>query len=80
MTNDLFAQMKKNTLKADNQLKISDCIKMWNPEGRGVRVMFVGNSMTLHGVNEDIGWSGEYGMAASCEDNDYVHILMSKIK
>lgn len=45
-----------------------------------LRILFVGNSITWHPVKEEIGWLNEWGMAASCEDNDYVHIVMKKIK
>ena len=41
--------------------------------------MFVGNSMTLHGIAPKIGWLGEWGMAASAKSRDYVHILMDRI-
>ena len=43
------------------------------------RILFVGNSITWHPVKEEIGWLNEWGMAASSEDNDYVHLLMKKI-
>ncbi len=39
------------------------------------KVLFVGNSVTKHGVKEDIGWLRDCGMAASCAESDYVHIV-----
>ena len=39
------------------------------------RVLFLGNSITKHGPKADIDWSGNWGMAASAESNDYVHLV-----
>ena len=39
------------------------------------RVLFLGNSITKHGPKEDIGWTGNWGMAASSEERDYVHLV-----
>lgn len=45
-----------------------------------MRILFIGNSITWHPVKEEIGWMHEWGMAASSEENDYVHILMRKVR
>lgn len=46
---------------------------------RANRVLFLGNSITLHGPKSDIGWSGNWGMAASARDRDYVHLVLKAI-
>ena len=43
------------------------------------RVLFLGNSITLHGPKADIGWTGNWGMAASEEGKDFVHLLSADI-
>lgn len=39
------------------------------------KVLFLGNSITKHGPKKDIDWSGNWGMAATSEANDYVHLV-----
>lgn len=74
-----FSQMDKNTVSAVGQLKPDGCIRFENADGKGTRIMFVGNSITLHGINAKIGWYHDFGMAASEKGKDYAHILMRKI-
>jgi len=45
------------------------------------RILFVGNSITRHGkAPEPYKWNHVSGMAASCEANDYVHLLVASIQ
>ena len=74
-----YSQMYKNTVDSKSQLKKTEMVKFDRPEGNGIRVTFVGNSITLHGVKPDIGWNNAWGMAASAKEKDYVHVLESAI-
>ncbi len=77
---DKYSQIKKNTVSSENQLRVSETVFVDNPEGKGKRVMFVGNSITLHGPNESLGWHNFCGMAASSLDKDYVNLLKKKVR
>lgn len=46
---------------------------------RADKVLFLGNSITLHGPAPKIGWDCNWGMAASSREKDYVHLLLSRI-
>jgi len=44
------------------------------------RIIFIGDSITEHSPSvEKLGWHGNYGMAASSIENDYVHLFVSRL-
>ncbi|MEI8383719.1 MAG: SGNH/GDSL hydrolase family protein [Planctomycetota bacterium] len=43
------------------------------------RVLFLGNSITKHGPAPAIGWTEDWGMAASAREKDYVQLLTSHL-
>lgn len=68
---------KLNTVEGENQ--VSEYVKFDGKIGGTPRIMFLGNSITWHGPKADIGWYGDWGMAASSKEKDYVHIIMREI-
>ena len=68
----------KNTVDGKNQL--SQHVYLYGDAEKGSpRIMIMGNSITRHGYLPSIGWYGDWGMAASCEEKDYAHLLMARV-
>lgn len=74
-------EIEKNTVEAVCQLQGEGPV-FFIPGGArpGLKVLFAGNSITLHAPKADIGWDGMHGMAASAPEKDYVHLCMWKIR
>ena len=68
---------EKNTVAADGQ--VYDLVRIVD-KGSDINVLFVGNSITRHAPKREIGWLHDWGMAASCEENDYVHVTVRLIE
>lgn len=63
---------KLNNVSAKGQIKSSAYVRFETGTGKR-RVTVVGNSLLWHSNAPQIGWNGDWGMAASCRENDFVH-------
>ncbi|MFQ7035836.1 MAG: hypothetical protein ACLRTQ_09295 [Candidatus Borkfalkia sp.] len=65
--------MKENSVCSKGQVPENEHITFL---GNGKRkVLIFGNSITRHGRAPALGWFSDCGMAASCAEKDYVHLL-----
>lgn len=68
----------KNTVSAQNQVGEKGYGESFCDGG--LKVLFVGNSITRHGPKPEIGWENDWGMAATAKENDYVHITIKMLE
>ncbi|MBE7087672.1 MAG: SGNH/GDSL hydrolase family protein [Clostridiales bacterium] len=68
----------KNSVRADNQVTERERVKIVRQGGKK-RVIFLGNSITRAMYRPEIGWTADWGMAASDISKDYVHIVLDAL-
>ena len=66
-----------NTVSADGQLRGDSRVSYLGKSG--TKVLIVGNSITRHAPAPEIGWENNCGMAASSEEQDYIHLLYNSL-
>ena len=44
------------------------------------KVVVLGNSIVQYGPDQSIGWNGNWGLAASRKENDFIHLLLQSLK
>jgi hypothetical protein len=67
-----------NTVSALGQIDVNKFVSIFK-RGGAKRVLFFGNSITRHEPNPSLGWYGDWGMAASSKDKDYVHLVVAEL-
>lgn len=71
---------ERNNVESKNQLDSSRYVTKVIKDEHALKVIFVGNSITLHAPKPEIGWNGNWGMAASKKENDYVHRVVEGLE
>ena len=48
--------------------------------GGSFKVLFYGNSIAMHAPLAKIGWTNDWGMAASAPEKDFVHLVVKGLE
>lgn len=67
-----------NTVSAVGQIDVNKFVSIFKRGGQK-RVLFFGNSITRHEPNPSLGWYGDWGMAASAKEKDFVHLVVAEL-
>lgn len=79
MSNVVSKNEMQNTVAATGQLQKFGPVRVWEKGGK-LRVLFVGNSIAWHSYRPEIGWHGDWGMAATAPEKDFMHLTVAKLE
>lgn len=69
------------SIDASNKVALPSFVDTSNlVKGKEFKILILGNSITLHGVSDKLGWYHESGMAASSKGKDYAHLLFKEME
>lgn len=71
--------LQNNTVSSQGQIK-NKYVSFGGDADAGMRILFIGNSITRHELAPHIGWNLDCGMAASAIEKDYVHVTVAELK
>lgn len=68
--------MKKNLILILLSLVLFSCSNDWEEikAKKNINVLIVGNSILRHSPDPSLGWYGDWGMAATSPDKDFLHV------
>lgn len=76
---DISKDFSLNSVPATGQISDAESVIIREEGGEEFRILFIGNSITRHAPAPRLGWYGDWGMAASARQNDYVHRLVAML-
>ena len=76
----ICSDLIRNDVPAKGQLADGELVSFCVCDNADLKILFAGNSITRHGVAENLGWLGDWGMAASARENDYVHLIVNSLE